>query len=202
MTRCLDCGAERDSDQCAVCGLTSDAAEVMLRRRLMIRTAWFLVGGLVFVFGSRVYAPLDLDQILIFVGIIFFSGLWMAFLVDQRSRKRSEVEILKRIYFGLVPLPWIVAGMLLLNGKYDRSVQVREPTHVVGRFNMPGHLFPSRRLIVRSWRPGHQIERVPVDPFDFDRFYVGDNVFVGMHSGLLGIPWVYAVYRDDSRPAR
>jgi hypothetical protein len=202
MTNCLDCGAERDSDQCMACGLTSAAAEVMLRRRLMIRTAWFLVGALIFVFGSQVFPPLDLDAILIFVGIIFFSGLWMAFLIDQRARKRSEVEILKRVYFGLVPLPWIVAGLLLLNGKYDSSVQVREPAHVVGRFNMPGHLFPSRRLFVTSWRAGHQIERVPVETFDFDRFHAGDNVFVGVHAGLLGIPWVFAVYRDDSTPSR
>ena len=34
MTRCLYCGAERDADQCIACGLTSAAAEVMLRRKL------------------------------------------------------------------------------------------------------------------------------------------------------------------------
>jgi hypothetical protein len=175
---------------------------VVLRRRLMIRTAWFLVGSLIFVPASQVFPPLELDGILIFVGIIFFAGLWLAFLIDQRARQRSDVEIFKRIYFSLIPLPWIVAGLLFVNGKYDSSVQQREHAEVISRFNMPGLVFRSRRLVVTSWREGHQIERLPVDTFDYDRFHQGDNVFVGIHSGLLGIPWVYAVYRDDSIPSR
>jgi len=200
MTRCLDCGAPRESDQCTACGLTQDAAEVMLRRRLMYRAAVFVVGALIFVPASQVYPPLDLDQVWIFMGVIFFAGLWMAFWIDLRARQRAEVELLKRLFFGLVPLPLILAFLLLCNGRFDSSPQVREPAQVVSRFSMPGYIFRSRRLVVTSWRPGHQIERLPVQAFDYDRFHLGDRVFVGMHSGLLDIPWVFAVYRDDSRP--
>src|SRR5260370_30158888 len=66
MTRCLDCGSERESDQCASCGLTSAAAEVMLRRRLVRPTAWFLLGAVVFLPVSQLYPPLELDAIFIF----------------------------------------------------------------------------------------------------------------------------------------
>jgi hypothetical protein len=45
MTRCLDCGSERIADQCPSCGLTSAAAEVMFKRRLLKRTAVFLTGS-------------------------------------------------------------------------------------------------------------------------------------------------------------
>src|SRR5580704_17546787 len=121
VTRCLDCGAGRIADQCLSCGLTSAAAELVLRRRLIIRTAWFLVGALVFVSASQVFPPLDLDLMLIFVGIAFFVGLTLAILIDQRARQRGDVEILKRLFFGLIPLPWIVAMMLLGNGKFDTS---------------------------------------------------------------------------------
>ncbi len=55
MTHCLNCGAEREKDQCLGCGLTSDAAEVMLRRRLVWRTAWFLVGAVLFVPVSQAF---------------------------------------------------------------------------------------------------------------------------------------------------
>ena len=44
MTRCLDCGAERDADQCASCGLTAAAAELVFRRKLIYRTLVFLAG--------------------------------------------------------------------------------------------------------------------------------------------------------------
>ncbi len=198
MTRCLDCGAERKADLCPSCGLTSAAAEVVLRRRLLWRTAFFLVGALVFVPSSQVFPPLDLDAIFIFVGLIFFAALTMAFTIDRLARQRRDVAVLKRIYFGLIPLPWVFAAMLYCNGKFDIAAQTRYSAQVVGRFNMSGFLFRSRRLVVNSWREGHSLERLPVDLTDYTRFQPGDNVFVAIQPGALGIPWVLGVFRDDS----
>lgn len=200
MKRCLDCGAERTADQCPACGLTSEAAEVVLRARLLRRTGLFLLGSLLFVPASQVYPPLELDSIQIFVGVIFFVALGLAVLIDRRARQGSEVEVLKRLYFGLLPLPWIVAGLLLCNGKFDTSAQQRIPARVISRFHMPGLLLNSSRLVVTSWRSGHDVERVPVGSFDFGRFRAGDDVFVALQTGALGIPWVLGVYRDDSHP--
>ena len=81
MTHCLNCGAERDADQCLACGLTSAAAEVMLRKSLVQRTVWFLVGSVLFVPASYAFPPLELDGILIFVGVLFFVVLGLGFLV-------------------------------------------------------------------------------------------------------------------------
>lgn len=200
MTRCLDCGADRIADQCPSCGLTSAAAELVLRRRLIIRTAWFLVGALIFVSSSQIFPPLDLDLMLIFVGVVFFVGLGLAVVIDLRARQRGDVEIFKRLFFGLVPLPWIVAMLLFGNGRFDNAHAKRIPARVVSRFNMPGLLFKSRRLVVTSWRAGHDVERLPVGTFDFDRFRVGDDLLVAEQPGLLGIPWVLELYRDDSPP--
>jgi hypothetical protein len=202
MTRCLDCGAERKADQCPSCGLTSAAAEVMLRRRLLRRTAVFLIGALLFVPASQVFPPLELDLIFIFVGLLFFGALAMAFTIDLLARRRRDVLIIKRIYFGLLPLPWVIAAMLFCNGKFDTATQTRYSAQVVGRFNMTGFLLKSRRLVVNSWREGHTFERVPVDLTDFTRFQPGDNVFVAIQPGALGIPWVLGVFRDDSTHPR
>jgi hypothetical protein len=195
MTHCLDCGSERDADQCPACGLTSAAAEVVVRRRLVVRTAWFLVGVLVFLVASQVFPPLEIDAIWIFVGVVFFFSLGVAYWIDFRARQRKEIEAIKRVYFGMVPVPWIFAMMLFLNGKLDNSRPIRVPATVVGKFATSG-LPRSRRLVVTSWREGRRVERVSVDQNDFDRFKRGDDVIIEAQRGALGVPWVYGVFRQ------
>jgi hypothetical protein len=196
MTRCVDCGSEKIADQCLACGLTSAAAELVFRRRLVNRTAIFLVGSLLFPYVSQLYPPLDLDLMLVFFGLLFFVALTLAFFLERRARKRQELEILKRIYSGFIPLPWLLAAALFVNGKLDNPKNiVYHPAVIENRFYMKGLLRGSRRLFVESWRFGQKIERLPVDADDFDRFQDGDAVLVGVEPGALGIPWYYGVYR-------
>ncbi len=139
MTRCLDCGSERTADQCPSCGLTSAAAEVMFRRRLLKRTAIFLAGSLAFPYVSQIYPPLDLDLMLVLFGILFFVVLAIAVILDRRARNRRELEVLKRVYSGFIPLPWILAATLLMNGKLDSQKNVAyHPTTVRRRFGGRG----------------------------------------------------------------
>ncbi len=196
MTRCLDCGAPRTADQCPSCGLTSAAAEVMFRRRLLKRTAVFLAGSLLFPYVSQIYPPLDVDLMLVFFGVIFFLGLASAVILERRARSRQELETLKRIYAGFIPLPWILAAALFLNGKLDTQKNIIYHSTVVrSRYHMNGIVRGSRRLFVSSWREGQSVERLAVDADDYDRFQPGDSVVVGVAPGALGIPWYYGVYR-------
>src|SRR5580704_13785025 len=185
MTRCLDCGSDRIADQCPACGLTSAAAELVVRRRLVKRTAFFLVGIIVFVAASQLFPALELDSIQIFGGIVFFCSLALGYWIDYRARKHDEVEIMKRIYFGLI----------FLNGKLDSSRPIRVPATVVGK--VATGAFPrSRRLIVTSWRYGRRFEHIAVDQNDFDRFQKGDDIVIQAQKGAVGIPWVYGVFRQ------
>jgi hypothetical protein len=187
---------EKLADQCPACGLTSAAAELVFRRRLLNRTAVFLVGSLAFPYVSQIYPPLDLDLMLVFFGLLFFLALTLAFVLDRRARNRQELEVLKRIYYGFIPLPWLLAAALFLNGKLDSPKNlVYHPTSVENRFYMKGLLRGSRRLFVEGWRGGQKIERLPVDSDDFDRFQDGDAVVVAVAPGALGIPWFYGIYR-------
>lgn len=194
MTRCLNCGADRTADQCEACGLGSEAAELALRRKFSNRTAIFLLGALAFVVAGGRYPPLELDGILIFMGVLFFVTLALGLWLERRAVRHLEVEALKRTYYGLVPLPWLLAALLLGNGALDRPPPTNHTTRVVGKFAMRGPL-PSRRLVVISWRDARRFERVPVAREDFDRFEPGDTVMVSLKGGLVGIPWVYSVYR-------
>jgi hypothetical protein len=196
MTRCLDCGSPRTADQCPACGLTSAAAEVMFRRRFLKRTGVFLAGSLVFPYVSQIYPPLDVDLMLVVFGVIFFVALAIAVILDRRARKHLELEMLKHVYAGFILLPWIFAGFLFVNGRLDSPKNVvYHPETVAGRFNMPGIVRGSRRLIVSSWREGQKYERLAVDADDFDRFKPGDQVNVAVEPGALDIPWYYGIYR-------
>ncbi len=55
--------------------MSSAAAELSLRRRLLNRTAFFVLGALAFVAVVARYPPLELDGVLIFVGVLFFVTL-------------------------------------------------------------------------------------------------------------------------------
>jgi hypothetical protein len=196
MTRCLDCGSPRTSDQCPNCGLTSAAAELVFRRRLFRQMAIFLAGSLLFPYVSQVYPPLDLDAMLVFFGLVFFAALTLAIFLDRKARGREDIEILRHLFTGLIPIPFILSAALFLNGKLDSPKNVAyHQTTVEGRYLMKGIVRGTRRLFVYSWRDGRKIERLAVDPDDFDRFHEGDRINVGEEPGALGIPWFYGVYR-------
>jgi len=197
MRRCLDCGAERTTDQCPACGLTSAAAELVFRRRLLGQTALFLAGSLIFPYISQIYPPLDLDAMLVFYGLVFFAGLALAVFLDRRARARQEIELLKHLFTGLIPIPFILSAALFLNGRLDSPREVSYHTATVdSRYQMKGVVRGTRRLFVPSWREGRRFERLPVDSDDFDRFHEGDRIVVGVEPGALGIPWCYGVYRE------
>ena len=194
MKRCLNCGEESPGAQCPACGLTPAAAEVLFRRSLLNRTAVFLLGAVAFVAAGHVYPPLELDAMLIFVGVLFFLTLGLAIWLDRRGRITGEIEAPKRICFALVPVPWLMALLLFANGQFDAGPPESRVAPVVGKFTMPGTL-RSSRLVVISWRPGRRFERVPVTRDDYLRFQRGDLVEVRVQGGLVGIPWVYSVHR-------
>jgi len=196
MTRCLDCGSPRISDQCPNCGLTSAAAELVFRRRLLKQMAVFLAGSLLFPSISQVYPPLDVDAMLVFFGLLFFLTLTLAIFLDRQARARKDIEILRHLFTGLIPIPFVLSLGLFLNGRLDspRDVEYHQTT-VSGRYLMKGIVRGTRRLFVYSWREGRKYERLAVDSDDFDRFHQGDRINVGVEPGALGIPWFYGVYR-------
>src|SRR2546429_9697989 len=100
MTRCLDCGSERTADQCPSCGLTSAAAEVMFRRRLVKRTAVFFAGSLAFPYVSQIFPPLDLDLLLVLFGGLFFFGFAIAVVLYRVARICWGLVRIKVVYLG------------------------------------------------------------------------------------------------------
>lgn len=196
LRRCPNCGTERASarldEVCEYCHLAPAEANRAMRRGLVNRFGIFLLGTIAFFVPCFLYPPLELDGIFIFVGVIFFATIFLAVWVERRALRRQEVEVLKRIFHGLVPLPWLLGTLLFINGALDRSPPQNFQTTVVSRFAMPG-LLPMHQLIVTSWRDGG-LERLAVTRQDFDLVHNGDAVEVRVQSGLVGIPWIFGVY--------
>lgn len=194
MRYCLNCGAENPAEPCGLCGFTGQLAAFVFRRRLVYLTAFFLLGTMAFLPAAQSYPPLDLDGMLVFLGVVAAINLGLAIVLDRRARRNQSLELFRRIFRGLLPLPWMLSLLLYVNGRFDSAPQVIHTAVVVSRFTMPGLVRP-HRLIVRSWRPEMRLERLPVDEDDFSRFGPGDSVEVRVAPGLVGIPWVYSVLR-------
>src|SRR5207302_8825353 len=133
MTRCLDCGSPRTADQCPSCGLTSAAAEVMFRRRLLKRTGVFLAGSLMFPYISQIYPPLDVDLMVVVCGVIFFVALALAVILDRRAHNHQELEVLTHAYAGCILCPWSFAAFLLVYASLDSRKNVVYHTGMVYR---------------------------------------------------------------------
>ena len=194
MRYCLNCGAEDPAEPCAFCGFTGQLAAFVFRRRLVYLTAIFLLGAMAFLPAAQSYPPLDLDGMLVFLGVVAAIHLSLAILLDRRARRSQPLEVLRRIYRGLLPLPWMLSLLLFVNGRFDSAPPAVQEATVISKFTMPGLVRP-HRLIVRSWRPDTGVERLPVDEDDYSRFRPGDSVEVRVEPGLVGIPWVYSVLR-------
>jgi hypothetical protein len=195
MIRCANCGVERMGDVCDHCGLDKAEAGRAVGRSLVNRLGIFLLGAIAFFVPCFHYPPLELDGILIFLGVIFFATIAFAIWAERRAIGQQEVEVLKRIFYALVPLPWLLGFLLLVNGAFDRAPPQDFDSTVVSRFSMPG-ILPMHQLVVTSWRDGHRVERLFVSGQDFDRFRAGDRVDVRVEDGLVGIPWVYGVFHQ------
>ncbi|HUK52377.1 MAG TPA: hypothetical protein VL099_03695 [Candidatus Binatia bacterium] len=196
MRYCLNCGAENPAEPCDFCGFTGQLAAFIFRRRLVYLTAIFLLGVMVFLPAAQSYPPLDLDGMLVFLGVIAGLNMVLAILLDLRARRGQPLEVVRRIFRGLLPLPWMLSLLLYVNGRLDNSAYMVHSTAVVSKFTMPGLVRP-HRLIVHSWRPERGVERLPVDEDDYSRFRPGDVVEVRVEPGLVGIPWVYSVLRHE-----
>lgn len=168
-------------------------AEDAARRKFRNRAIIFLLGVLSFLVVSARYPPLEVDGMLTFVAAICLLlavvGLWM-----QRSAAgHLESEILRRIFYGLAPVPWLLAGIVLVNGALDHAPPENCTTSVIAKRAVPGP-WAGHRLVVYSWRDGRRFERLSVTANEYGAFAAGDRITVHVKPGIIGIPWVESVY--------
>ena len=150
----------------------------------------FLVGA--FALAYCVLSPYPLlraGPALVFLLVVCFCAGSVLFGVDK-----DESVTAKHLLACL--LPWVLAGTLLVNGKYDNSNEIRHPTVVV--YTQYGRTWTV--VVVRSWRPGRANESLYLkEGLDLPRnppfFYQDEPVTVGIKSGALGMSWISSLSR-------
>jgi hypothetical protein len=146
--------------------------------------AFALAGG---VMGP--YQPLGTGTVMVASLIICICAGTIVFSADKDENVAAR-------HLLACMVPWALAALLIANGAFDHSDEIRHQTVVVDT-----HYGRSwDRVIVRSWRPGRTNETLYIRdtffmPSKFGFFLRGEPVTVGIRSGALGMPWISTISR-------
>ncbi len=197
--RCPNCNGPLEDDWCDACQMDLPGLRRAAFRRLISKLGIFLLGILALVPGTRIYPPLEIDRMFIFFGVLFVVTLGLVMWVEYQLRRDRPAEIGSRILRSLVIVPWILTGLLLANGRFDRDPPQQHQAQVAGTFRSAGMVMTDR-LVLPSWRSGRRWERVAVSARFIAGIRPGDSVQVFIKPGLAGIAWVAGVEKLESLP--
>jgi hypothetical protein len=145
-----------------------------------------LVGGLL---AYVIYPPLDQVPLVTFGLCALFLPMMLQLRSILRKRLSEEAGRLRALYvYSSIALA-MLALLLLLNGRLDKSPLSLVRTTVIQKKTVRHRSGTQRVLTVSSWRPGRSTESFEVGSRAFDRAVVGKAVTVELHHGYFGLPW-------------
>jgi hypothetical protein len=137
---------------------------------------------------SRPCTLLEARPVLLAFSVLFFCTGGFLFVTERNQQVTPK-------YFAAAFVPWLFAVMLVANGKFDPSPELRHETVVIeSRY---GRLW--KVLVVHSWRDGHTnenlyIERTAIFGGGSARyFHPGEKLTIGVRQGALGMPWINSI---------
>ena len=189
MPRCIKCGTEFNGEHCPACGESRRLA----RARVLALLFLWVVGLCAYVIVENLW-PL-LDEWAFTLLSLFFFLLPLAVMVPMSLRVRRglpyNIVWFRRVFVYSVSALVTMNVFLVLNSLADRSPVLRIRTSVVRKdFSYGGKYGPYYSLVVSSWRPGRDREKLlRVDWNTYRTMFVGEEVVVEVHPGLFRLPW-------------
>lgn len=156
------------------------------------------LAGLIGLLVSRSkYRVLDESAWFPFVMLFVLATLFLISYVQKKLKSGEDVRPFFPYTLWLASGPLILAGLVFLNGALDRGTPEQHPS-VLQRLVVSHGRSTSYFIEVKSWRPNHSTEKIPVPASQYAQFRVGDAVSVEVHRGALGIPWLGTVRKSTS----
>ena len=188
MPLCRKCRQKFVGDRCPLCGKMPSGVWKAARRAIDRRVNFLLAGLFGVLAADFMYPLLDRDRLLVLALVLFFLPVLLHVASALRKRLQADAARLTKMYGWFAASLGTLAALAFLNGAVDRSHAVEIRTVVTHKHVMRGRWL-SYRLIVPSWRPGRQNEKLDVNSGAFRRVREGQEITVEVHKGRLGLPW-------------
>lgn len=157
-----------------------------------------LVGVLALVIGLVRYEPLDPGRLML-RSLAYSLPLLAAFCVAAawllRGRSTSHVHYLIALLLALIGFPLAGAGVeMWLNGALDAAPPMQHAALAVEKYVSKSDDSLSYYVIVKSWRPGRETEKLGVDwPFYTKVEEGGSTLAVTTKPGRFGFEWLVSL---------
>jgi hypothetical protein len=160
----------------------------MLNKQLQTYSYLLMAGLVGIIIADHFYPPLDENPPMILGLCLFFLPIVLQIVVAVRKRLVDSFDWLRLVYIYSGSAGILLAAFLTLNGMADRAPAHLIQTSITRKYISRGKT-TSYHLIVSSWRPGEDHERLRVDREVYHAMFVGEPVVVEVHPGLFALPW-------------
>lgn len=134
------------------------------------------------------YPPLDYRPPMALIMTMFFVPITLYFWSFVRKGPGGGAARWRMfMWSGLALL--LLGVVLLANGGLDRAPAHEVRPTVISKAVIRGRNGNQCILVVSSWRPGRDQEKLTVGTRVFERAVVGETIRVELHQGLFGLPW-------------
>ena len=175
-------------------GLLSEPRDFGKRRYRMNR--WLplapfagVIGTLI---GSLIYPPLDRRSFALLAFLLFLPSVFLVSYVQKKQKRGIDISSFFPMTTWAALAPLCIAVAVFANGALDRFPVESHPVVITAKFLRHGK-GNSYYLQVPSWRPKHSSEELQVTYKVYGQFQTNDPIFVEMHRGALGMPWLGAI---------
>lgn len=161
----------------------------MVNKQLVKYMYPLIVGFVGILFAGHSYPPLDETPPMVLALCLFFTPVLLQIVVTVRRRLLDSFGWLRLVYIYAGGGAVILAVVLGLNGLADRAPARLVQTSVIRKYITNGRYSTSYHIVVSSWRPGEDHERLCVNRNAYHAMFVGEPVVVETHRGLFAMPW-------------